>query len=175
MHIEGIENLMKGIMLWFTFVLNSILNMLKNYLPEPLGLTLFFGIQCLFNLFSFIYISFQRGRFIFLLRHIRASSCSFFCFYSHVFYFDSRTLFTVLEQPNEIQISQIMSLLLHIIMVIIAFLFDGRIVPPLMTLGSLKKNSVTLILTSWRVIYALPRGRREFFQLGEMMEIIIRS
>jgi len=32
----------EGIMLWFTFVLNAILNMLKGYMPESLGLTLFF-------------------------------------------------------------------------------------------------------------------------------------
>jgi len=43
MCIVSIQNLMKEIKLWFTFVLNAILNMLlKSYIFELLGLTLLF-------------------------------------------------------------------------------------------------------------------------------------
>ena len=42
MHIVSIEKLMKGIMLWFTFILNAVINtQLKSYMHEPLNLTLF--------------------------------------------------------------------------------------------------------------------------------------
>ena len=48
---------------------------------------------------------------------------------------------TALEPPDEILDVLDESLLLHIMVVIVTFLFDGRIILLLMMLGSLSKNS----------------------------------